>query len=138
MYTLMFEKGGQLLGHRLHLQPIVWELGSEESPSMPHLPGWAPAPAYCLCLHFCLVLELALAKRTPPKCCYFLKPMECTKTRVNANGNYGVWEIRTCPYRLTYHNKCTALVGIVNRRGGFKCRDGEALWELYTFHSILL
>lgn len=67
------------------------------------------------------------------------KLIECTTWKPNIN--YGLWLVMICQCRFISCNKCTTLVADVDSEGGcaFVTQQGQlGIWELSTFHSVLL
>lgn len=63
------------------------------------------------------------------------KPTECTASKVNPNGNSGLWVLVMCPCWSISCNKCATLVGDVNNERGYACVGAEAVWE--TLYLLL-
>ena len=58
------------------------------------------------------------------------KPIECTRPRVKANVNHGLWMIRMCQSRLINCKKMYTLLGNVANRGGCGCAGAGSIWEI--------
>ena len=67
----------------------------------------------------------------------FVKTHRCIMPRVNPNGNYGFWVIMMYQWRLMNRNKCTTLVGDVDKGGYSWVGTRGYLRNFCTFISIL-
>ena len=65
----------------------------------------------------------------------FTQPTECTKPRMNPNGNCGLWVGVMSPCWFLHCNKCTAVIGDVDNGGG--CAHVEAGADEKSLYLLL-